>query len=61
MRRCWGGRQTSVHLSLEYEPEGIVEGIGDKLHQVENRVEADLETFKEFAADLRASPGQQSG
>jgi ribosome-associated toxin RatA of RatAB toxin-antitoxin module len=43
-----GGGQTSVHLSLEYEPEGIVEGIGDKLHLVENRVEADLERFKEF-------------
>ena len=43
-----GGGQTSVHLSLEYEPEGIVEGIGDKLHVVENRAEADLTGFKEF-------------
>jgi len=43
-----GGNQTSVHLSLEYEPEGLVEKVGDKLDIVENRAEADLERFKAF-------------
>lgn len=43
-----GGGQTSVHLSLEYEPEGLVENVGDKLGVVENRAEADLERFKAF-------------
>ncbi|TDN93144.1 SRPBCC family protein [Microbacterium sp. BK668] len=43
-----GGGQTQVHLVLEYEPEGIVEKIGDKLNVVENRAEGDLERFKEF-------------
>ena len=43
-----GGGQTQVHLSLEYEPEGFVEKVGDKLNVVENRAEGDLEKFKEF-------------
>ncbi|MBX9245326.1 SRPBCC family protein [Actinotalea ferrariae] len=43
-----GGGQTSVHLSLEYEPEGLVEKVGDKLNIVENQAEKDLEMFKTF-------------
>ncbi len=43
-----GGGQTSVHLTLEYEPEGLVENIGDKLGVVENRAESDLDRFKAF-------------
>jgi uncharacterized membrane protein len=43
-----GGGQTSVHLSLEYEPEGLVEKVGDKLNIVENQAERDLEKFKAF-------------
>jgi len=43
-----GGGQTSVHLSLEYEPEGLVEKVGDKLNVVENQAEGDLNRFKAF-------------
>ena len=43
-----GGGQTSLHLSLEYEPEGLVEKIGDKLNVVENQAEGDLDRFKAF-------------
>jgi ribosome-associated toxin RatA of RatAB toxin-antitoxin module len=43
-----GGGQTSVHLSLEYEPEGLVENVGDKLGVIENRAESDLDRFKAF-------------
>ncbi len=43
-----GGGQTSLHLSLEYEPEGLVEKVGDKLNIVENQAERDLERFKAF-------------
>ena len=43
-----GGGQTSVHLSLEYEPEGLLEKVGDKLNVVENQAEADLDRFKAF-------------
>jgi carbon monoxide dehydrogenase subunit G len=43
-----GGGQTTVNLSLEYEPEGIVETVGDKLSIVEKQAEGDLERFKKF-------------
>ena len=43
-----GGGQTSVHLSLEYEPEGLVEKVGDKLNIVENQAKGDLARFKAF-------------
>lgn len=43
-----GGGQTSIQLTLEYEPEGLVEKVGDKLNVVENQAEADLKRFKEF-------------
>jgi ribosome-associated toxin RatA of RatAB toxin-antitoxin module len=43
-----GGGQTQVHLVLEYEPEGLVEKIGDKLNVVEKQAEGDLRRFKDF-------------
>src|SRR5688572_27928979 len=43
-----GEGQTHVHLHLEYEPEGLVESVGDKLNIVENQAEKDLEKFKSF-------------
>ena len=43
-----GGGQTSVQLSLEYEPEGLLEKVGDKLNVVQNQAEKDLERFKAF-------------
>jgi carbon monoxide dehydrogenase subunit G len=43
-----GNGRTSVHLSLSYEPEGVVEKVGDKLNVVENQAEKDLEKFKKF-------------
>ena len=43
-----GGGQTQVRLVLEYEPEGLVEKIGDKLNVVENIAEKDLDRFKAF-------------
>lgn len=52
-----GENRTRVHLVLEYEPEGLVETVGDKLHVVENRAQKDLERFKEFIE----SQGQATG
>jgi len=43
-----GGGQTSVQLALEYEPEGLLEKVGDKLNIVENQVKGDLDRFKVF-------------
>ena len=43
-----GGDQTSVTLVLEYEPEGLVEKVGDKTGIVQNQAQNDLERFKQF-------------
>src|ERR671917_233987 len=39
---------TRVMLQLDFEPEGLVEKIGDALGVVERRTKGDLERFKEF-------------
>ena len=52
-----GPARTFVRLHLEYEPEGLVEKIGDKLNVVENQAERDLERFKKFVE----SEGYASG
>ncbi|GAA3563251.1 hypothetical protein GCM10022197_18500 [Microlunatus spumicola] len=56
-----GGGQTSVHLSLEYEPEGLVEKVGDKLNIVENQAESDLDRFKAFIEDEGYASGAWRG
>lgn len=38
-----GGGQTSVRLVLEYEPEGLVEKVGDRLNIVEKQAQGDLD------------------
>ena len=43
-----GPTQTEVHLAMEFEPEGFLEAVADKLHIVENQAEHDLENFKRF-------------
>ena len=35
-------------LQLEYDPQGVVENVGDALGAVSLRVQGDLERFKEF-------------
>jgi len=52
-----GAASTIVYLSLEYEPEGLVEQAGDKLGIVERQVKSDLERFKA----LIESEGYESG
>ncbi|MEV7967088.1 SRPBCC family protein [Sphaerisporangium sp. NPDC088356] len=39
---------TRVMLQMEFDPEGIVETVGDKLQLVRMRVHGDLERFKKF-------------
>ena len=43
-----GPASTTVYLTLEYEPEGVVEQAGDKLGVVDRRAKGDLERFKQF-------------
>jgi carbon monoxide dehydrogenase subunit G len=56
-----GGGQTQVRLVLEYEPEGLVEKIGDKLNVVENQAEGDLNRFKAFIEDEGYASGAWRG
>ena len=43
-----GGGTTSLKLTLEYQPEGAVEKVGDLLHIVARQAEHDLRRFKKF-------------
>src|SRR5215204_2961344 len=52
-----GDGQTRVNPTLEYEPEDLVENVGDKLNIVENRAEGDLERFKDFLESERSETG----
>jgi uncharacterized membrane protein len=40
--------RTRVHLAMAFEPEGVMERLGDSSHLVERRVEGDLQRFKDF-------------
>jgi len=56
-----GGGQTSLRLTLEYEPEGIVEKVGDKLNVVDRQAESDLQKFKAFIEDEGYASGAWRG
>jgi ribosome-associated toxin RatA of RatAB toxin-antitoxin module len=56
-----GGGQTSIKLFIDYEPEGIVEKIGDKLHVVEHQAESDLKRFKAFIENEGYASGAWRG
>ena len=49
---------TKVMLQLDFEPEGVVEQVGDKLGVVGRRAQGDLRRFKTFIeAEPRPVPG----
>jgi hypothetical protein len=50
-----------VTLTLEYEPEGLVEKAGDQLNIVERRAEADMENFKQLIESGGREPGGWRG
>jgi hypothetical protein len=52
-----GPSSTMVYLTLEYEPEGLVEQAGDKLGIVGRQAKSDLQKFKELIED----EGYESG
>jgi hypothetical protein len=56
-----GPSSTIVYLTLEYEPEGVVEQIGDKLGIVERQVNSDLERFKRLIEDEGYATGAWRG
>ncbi len=49
--------KTTVRLRLEFEPEGLVESVGDALNIVDRRAESDLQRFKQ----LIESQGSETG
>ncbi len=55
------GGGTQVTLRIDYEPQGLVEKIGDALGFVSRRVEGDLERFKKFIEERGDSTGAWRG
>jgi uncharacterized membrane protein len=53
--------KTRVMLQLEYDPEGVVENVGDKAGVVSRRVSGDLERFKEFIEERGVETGEWRG
>ena len=56
-----GDNKTRVTLVMSYEPEGVVENVGDALGLVSTRVEGDLKRFKEFIEDRGRETGAWRG
>lgn len=52
---------TRVHLTMEYEPEGAVENIGDALGLMSKRVQNTVEDFKEFIESRSSETGEWRG
>jgi uncharacterized membrane protein len=56
-----GGDRTTVTLSMSYDPEGIIENIGDALGAVGIRVQGDLNRFKEYIEKRGSETGGWRG
>lgn len=50
-------RKTRIMLQVDYEPEGMIENVGDMLGMVSRRIKGDLQRFKEFIE----ARGQETG
>ncbi len=56
-----GAERTRVHLTMEYEPEGAIENIGDALGVMSSRVQNTVEDFKKFIEDRGTETGAWRG
>ncbi len=56
-----GANQTEVSLEVEYEPEGMVENLGDMVGLVSARIFGDLNRFKEFIETKHTATGGWRG
>jgi uncharacterized membrane protein len=52
---------TRVTVQLDYDPQGVVENVGDLLGVVDRRVQGDLERFKEFIEGRGTETGAWRG
>jgi uncharacterized membrane protein len=53
--------KTRVMLQMDFEPEGLVENVGDKLGIVGRRAEGDLKRFKQFIESRGSETGAWRG
>jgi len=56
-----GPEQTRVDFHLEFEPDGAVEQVGDKLGMVSRRTKGDLQRFKGFIEGRGVETGEWRG
>ena len=56
-----GDGRSKVMLQLEFEPEGALEQVGDKLGMVKTRAKADLKRFKAFVESRGSETGAWRG
>jgi uncharacterized membrane protein len=53
--------RTKVMLQVDYDPEGVIENVGDAVGVVSARVKGDLERFKEFIEVRNSETGAWRG
>ena len=59
--RPLGPERSAVTVTLEWEPEGVVEKVGDALGIVSGRIEGDLQRFKAFIEERGMPTGGWRG
>ena len=53
--------ETKLMVQIDYEPEGVVEKVGDAIGVVERRTKGDLERFKEYIESCGTETGAWRG
>jgi uncharacterized membrane protein len=53
--------RTKIMLQVDYDPEGVVENVGDTVGVVSTRIKGDLERFKEFIESHSRETGAWRG
>jgi uncharacterized membrane protein len=53
--------ETKIMLQVEYDPQGVVENVGDAVGVVSGRVKGDLKRFKEFIESRNRETGAWRG
>jgi uncharacterized membrane protein len=56
-----GADRTRVNLTMEYEPQGLIENVGDKLGVMSARVQNTVEDFKKFIENRGRETGGWRG
>ena len=56
-----GPDRTRINLTMEYEPQGVIENVGDKLGVMSKRVETTVKQFRDFIENRGAETGAWRG